>query len=1264
MASTGWRRPAPVVLCIAILTLIVAVQATKMSSPRMTVKEKLQLRDEVVEMFYHGYRNYMERAFPHDEIKPVSCTSHNTFGGYSLTLIDSLDMLALIGDYREFFLQVRYIGTHVRFESDLFVSVFESTIRIVGGLLSAHLLAVDIAATLHREVRDGVRLHYPGHEDAAFYQYSGELLIKAKELADKLSPAFNTPTGIPYNEVHLRRGVQHDKGHTSCPAAAGSLLLEFGLLSHLTGNCSYLIAAHRALMGVWKFRARHGVIGTMIDITNGHWTNTEATIGASVDSFYEYALKAYLVFGDERYYGMWLNGSKAMHKYSFHSGWFLSASVDLLAPLDPPFEHRFNALKAFWPGLLALAGDVTMGLITYDKMHCIVNELTFMPEYVDIDAFANGRPQDKKTTGPGYPLRPEFIESTYFLYLATQEDALLRVAEAFKRNLNQKTRTRCGFAAILDVYSMQLEDKMDSFMLAETLKYLYLIFTPTAHDLGGTVNFVDLPSGGRHRVFRYNDPSLMNDPELLRRARESLLYDLSSNYVVNTEAHPLPMSVDLLATHRTCMNLVSEEQLSKHAANLILEEYTFHRAHEYEVFPPSLEEQRKQCPVVDYMRDVAPVTARMHQSRTGSRDASSCRESVKRSRLSPVVNKVRPHGQQLAGDDESGTYVVRPDGKIAQGLNFMVPKDPLDSWSDDLPFYLTFFTTSAQIIPSSVLKAVSQYGAVLLPAFVRPTSLFLPTQHIALQFALPAPAVRPSTLAHPSTRMMTVLLSGAQFGVPVCEGLEASDHTATVATPSPALISQTRDYTFVFVKSDLCPDKEGGFSSTLRAIVEDFHSLDRELFHNLTLGELRTGGSASEAKEVGQGSNPSAEHFPPMSRIALVTVRGGCMFKEKTQVAQRLGARLLVVANNELGLLNMADAPVADPTPVSIPALMIQREDAVRMKKTIADALAATLATGGVSIPVPYRIVADISCVRSAAQQAAAMGIVVQEREYGVIISRQRLAGFPRVGRAYPPVGGSHTPPFPQHSKLNVAVIFDQIHAKKPGYVTTTGCVTCTLAIRIDPVSVAAVTEPWLAFAGTASTTVRAFASWESSNIRATVALHMHPDERRVSADGEARGSRGTSADFAPAAHLSPSSSGVEASTFYAAVDVQFMWMDASVKPWLHMVMRTYSLREPVTDDDAGAHALVLDELHDIYRDQGFKQYGLSARFAGFDKSKKRFVEILVGTSPTLLDELLATDWYTREYSEVRVVIERQWALALHPLAARFDKLLVVKADP
>lgn len=99
-------------------------------------------REEVREMFQHAYNSYLNYAYPYDELRPLSCDGVDTWGSYSLTLIDALDTLAIMGNNTEFQRVVNILTAKENFDANINVSVFETNIRIIGGLISAHLLSL------------------------------------------------------------------------------------------------------------------------------------------------------------------------------------------------------------------------------------------------------------------------------------------------------------------------------------------------------------------------------------------------------------------------------------------------------------------------------------------------------------------------------------------------------------------------------------------------------------------------------------------------------------------------------------------------------------------------------------------------------------------------------------------------------------------------------------------------------------------------------------------------------------------------------------------------------------------------------------------------------------------------------------------------------------------------------------------------------------------------------------------------------------------
>lgn len=399
-------------------------------------------------MFYHAFDGYMQHAFPLDELRPLSCKGEDSLGGYALTLIDSLDTLALLGDKEKFGAGVEWVGKNVRFDINKTVSVFETNIRILGGLLSAHLIASDYAT--------GMRIQ----------SYDDQLLHLAVDLAQRLLPAFDTPTGIPFGSVNLLYGVDDDESKITSTAGGGTLALEFGILSRLTNNTVFEEVTKNAVRGIWSRRSKLNLVGAHINVFTGEWTQKDAGIGTSIDSFYEYLLKAYLLFGDEEYLYIFQEAYKAAMHYLHLDPWYVEVNMNTGVTVWP----LFNSLQAFWPGLQVLAGDVDPAIRTHAAFFSVWKKYGFTPEGFNL---ATSTVQNGQRS---YPLRPELIESTYWLFKATRDYKYLDVGRDILASLQYGARCPCGYCHISDVETHKQDDHMESFFLAETVKYLWLLF--------------------------------------------------------------------------------------------------------------------------------------------------------------------------------------------------------------------------------------------------------------------------------------------------------------------------------------------------------------------------------------------------------------------------------------------------------------------------------------------------------------------------------------------------------------------------------------------------------------------------------------------------------------------------------------------------------------------------------------------------------------------------------------------------------------------
>ena len=412
-------------------------------------------------MFLHGYNSYIRYAFPHDELKPLSRTytdslaqlgnsnkpTSASYHGMALTLIDSLSTLAVLGERDEFIAAIDRVRRHVHFEQSVRVNVFEVNIRLLGGLLSGHVLAADRRLNLTDK-------------------YDGVLLKRARELGDRLMPAFRTPTGMPYAWVNLATGVEAGETTEQCSAGVGTLLLEFGLLSYLTRNDSYFQAADKALTRLYSLRSPLQLVGNTVDISTSRWLNGNAGIGAGVDSYFEYMYKAHVLLGNSRYWSMFNTSYTAAITHLKLGSWYIEADMNT----GQPQHLQFQSLHSFWPGLQTLLGHFDMAADTFTAFFSLWTRYNALPERFVLNA------QQLHNSERYYPLRPELMESAYYLYRLSRHPRYLVAGEFMYHSLYNVSRVGGGYAGVKDVESRLLEDHMSSFFLAETCKYLYLLF--------------------------------------------------------------------------------------------------------------------------------------------------------------------------------------------------------------------------------------------------------------------------------------------------------------------------------------------------------------------------------------------------------------------------------------------------------------------------------------------------------------------------------------------------------------------------------------------------------------------------------------------------------------------------------------------------------------------------------------------------------------------------------------------------------------------
>ncbi|KAF9940019.1 mannosyl-oligosaccharide alpha-1,2-mannosidase [Mortierella alpina] len=443
--------------------------------------------------------------------------SNMIHNGQGFTIVDSLDTILLMGLDKEFEEAKAWVKDELSFDQDGEVNLFETTIRVLGGLLSAY--------------------DQSGHDPI--------FLTKAVDLADRLMGAFKTDSGIPFASVHLRdgRGVPGHEGGISSTSEVATLQLEFKYLSYLTGDDKYWRAAEDVVLKIKELPSVDGLVPIFINPYNGQFHGSEIRLGSRGDSYYEYLIKQYLQTSKHEpvYKEMYDHAIVGVKKHllgrTIPKRLLFVGEIFTYAPanLSPKMDH----LVCFLGGTMALSStegrsleenfprsgfsqlqeaDFRMGEELTEACYEMYNqtETGLAPEIV---YWVHKKEQIEQKSEPEYMpgsdfivnnrdghnwLRPETIESLFYMWRFTGDEKYRewgwKIFEAIEKYSKVETG---GYSSIHDIRrkdNIQFSDKMETFFLAETLKYLYLLFGP-------------------------------ND-----------VFPLDK-YVFNTEAHPLPIFV-------------------------------------------------------------------------------------------------------------------------------------------------------------------------------------------------------------------------------------------------------------------------------------------------------------------------------------------------------------------------------------------------------------------------------------------------------------------------------------------------------------------------------------------------------------------------------------------------------------------------------------------------------------------------------------------------------------------------------------------------
>lgn len=444
-------------------------------------------QDQIVNEFLYAWNAYKKSAWGKDTLRPLS-HSYETWFDMGLTILDSLDNLIIFGLKEEFEEATKWVKNELTFDRNIdYVNLFECTIRVLGGLLSAHTLSAE----------------------PIFYE-------KAVDIGDRLLSAWTqSQTDIPLSDInpYTRKSRPPRWGSDSSTSEVTTVQLEFRELALLTNDSKYSRPARKTSKHVSKLvneQSNHHFVQMMINPHSGRM-NKQGTItfGARTDSYYEYLLKQWIQSnGDAR--DEWLLNDYLVamedlrdHLIKVTSGpEKLTFVAELQGGKFNNIHPKMDHLVCFLPGTLALGHFFAeQSSLSYSKKipewHLeLAEELArtcyFMyssfetglpPEIVYFDMDSHAREIYVKPLDAFSLLRPESVESWFYLYRITKKQIYRDYGWAYFTALKKYARVDGslgeGFASVnnVDSKSSSKKDKMESFFMAETLKYLFLLFS-------------------------------------------------------------------------------------------------------------------------------------------------------------------------------------------------------------------------------------------------------------------------------------------------------------------------------------------------------------------------------------------------------------------------------------------------------------------------------------------------------------------------------------------------------------------------------------------------------------------------------------------------------------------------------------------------------------------------------------------------------------------------------------------------------------------
>ncbi|KAH8676381.1 family 47 glycosyl hydrolase [Xylariales sp. PMI_506] len=483
----------------------------------------LKRREHVVEAFKLSWDAYDRYAWGYDEFHPVSKKGKQMApNGMGWIIVDALDTMMLMNLTSRLTHAREWIATSLTYDQNQDVNTFETTIRMLGGLLSAHYLSTEFPELAPLTDDD------PGAPGEDLY------LEKAKDLADRIIVAFDSKSGIPYASVNLGKFEPlpaHDEGGASSTAEATTLQLEFKYLAKLTGEKDFWDKVEKVMQVIDDNGEKDGLVPIYVNPESGKFRGQNIRLGSRGDSYYEYLIKQYLQTSNQEpvYLEMWEEALEGVRKhlvtYTEPSGFTIIGEKPsgLGGKLSPKMDH----LVCFMPGTIALAAtgglteaeakklpawsrkaEADMQLARELMQTCwgmykymetgLAAEITYFniadpplpvssphhpPEELDSDPHATWRHDFDVHSADVHNLqRPETVESLFYMWRITGDIKYRDWGwEMFKSFMNYTAvEDGGGFTSLSNANKIppSTRDNMESFWLAETLKYFYLLFSP------------------------------------------------------------------------------------------------------------------------------------------------------------------------------------------------------------------------------------------------------------------------------------------------------------------------------------------------------------------------------------------------------------------------------------------------------------------------------------------------------------------------------------------------------------------------------------------------------------------------------------------------------------------------------------------------------------------------------------------------------------------------------------------------------------------